>query len=275
MGREQGYESAGSRAGAAVWALYGTIAAAIVMIVADAHRIDRIDGLTDGTGTIDDLGSADDVVQLATFLQLAVLAVAAVFFVRWVLRSVRNMPALGVEDPRWSPSAAGWAWFIPILSLWRPKQVVNDLWRSADPDLAYPTPGRDWTAAKVPALMQWWWGLWLVGGLAWRVSGQGRDDSLDSFRDADNADIFGNVLMIVAAILAMAVVRRVTARQDERAAALTAAGIAPGTPPQPDLGPFLAPGAAATSVPPPPIPPVPAPPVPPPLPPVGDGADRS
>jgi hypothetical protein len=273
MGTEQGYESADSRAGAAVWALYGTIAAAIAMIVADAHRINRIDGVTDGTGTIDDLGSADDLVELASLLQLAVLVVAAVFFVRWVLRGVRNMPALGIENPRWSPRAAGWAWFIPILSLWRPKQVVNDLWRSGDPELAYPTAGRDWTAGKVPALVHWWWGVWLVGGLVWRASGQGRDDSLESFRSADNADISGNVLLIIAAVLAMAVVRRITARQDERAAGLRAEGIVPGALPQPDLGAFIAPGAPAGSVAPPP--PVPPPPVPPPLPAAGTGTGPS
>lgn len=48
-------------------------------------------------------------------------------------------------------------WLFPILSLWYPKQVVDDVWRGTVQNPSQPNTG-------------WWWGTWvatqLLGGIA-------------------------------------------------------------------------------------------------------------
>ena len=59
------------------------------------------------------------------------------------------------EEMTFSPAwAVGW-FFVPIAWLWKPFQVVREIWQvSADA----PT----WRDVEVPALLRIWWGLYLV-----------------------------------------------------------------------------------------------------------------
>jgi Tfp pilus assembly protein PilN len=47
---------------------------------------------------------------------------------------------------------------VPILGLWRPKQITNDLWRVSR---------RDYRASLT--LLNWWWGLYLAAGWVFAV----------------------------------------------------------------------------------------------------------
>lgn len=68
-------------------------------------------------------------------LQLAAYLISGVFFLIWIYRVHRNLPALGVRRPRFSPRwAVGW-FFVPILNLFRPYDVVRELWKESNPDV--------------------------------------------------------------------------------------------------------------------------------------------
>jgi uncharacterized protein DUF4328 len=57
---------------------------------------------------------------------------AIVLCCMWLHRVVRNMPALGAHDPRWTPGGAVGRCFIPILNLAHPLLSVVDAWRGSD-----------------------------------------------------------------------------------------------------------------------------------------------
>lgn len=139
-----------------------------------------------------------------------------VFFLMWVHRVVRNMPALGVLDPRWSPAGAVVRSFIPFLSLVHPMSGTLEAWRGSD-------PRRRWTnvterkAMGVPGLIIEWWSLWLIGNVVSNL-GNRVSNSKDVATAAvgDWISIAGILMNIGAAILAVLVVRDVTARQDRK-----------------------------------------------------------
>jgi hypothetical protein len=106
----------------------------------------------------DDLTASDDRVTTTGLLQSGCYLVCIVAFLAWYGRAYRNLRRLGVHELRWGQ---GWAiayWFIPIANLFRPKQVVNDIWRASDPDL----PAGNWWDRRVPALIHFWWAAWLI-----------------------------------------------------------------------------------------------------------------
>jgi hypothetical protein len=115
----------------------------------------------------------------------------------------------------------GWAvgaWFVPILNLFRPKQIANDIWRGTDPEQAQ--AGR-WTEPPVAPLVHWWWAAWLVanllGNLSFRLINDAR--TLDAERTAVAVDIAAGISYVVAGVLALRFVRAVTEREAARAAA--------------------------------------------------------
>jgi eukaryotic-like serine/threonine-protein kinase len=65
--------------------------------------------------------------------QGAMWVACAIAFISWMHRAYSNFDALPNAHRRW---ATGWsigAWFVPILNAFRPKQIINDIWRSGRP----------------------------------------------------------------------------------------------------------------------------------------------
>lgn len=134
-------------------------------------RLDAMDvpaGVRDLVGALTGLAAAAGVV-----LTLSVL-VTGVSLIRWQTRALQNMTALG-HLPRWPPAAAALAWFVPVWSLFAPKQTFDDLWRSSAPVPRGVPDDAPLETVRVPWWHGLWWGLWtgavlLVGASALRMS---------------------------------------------------------------------------------------------------------
>lgn len=142
-------------------------------------------------------------------------AVTGVVFLAWLRRSYRNLIAMGTPGLRHKPGWAVGAWFVPLLNLARPIEIVNDLWRSSDPEL--PAGDAGWYSSRPPRWFSWWWACWLatsvIGGVASRIP----EDTFTGFRVAVVAGVVSEVFGIPAALLGMRVVADVTRRQRQRA----------------------------------------------------------
>jgi hypothetical protein len=73
--------------------------------------------------------------------------VAMVMFVIWLYR-VRVIADGHGWPQRWSPGAAVWSWFAPVVNLFVPFQIMADIWRAGLPAQARPNP------ATLPGI--WW-----------------------------------------------------------------------------------------------------------------------
>jgi len=158
-------------------------------------------------------------------LSLAVTAIAffvtfiicSVVFLMWLFRARKNLPALGISAVRWSP---GWSmawWFIPIMSLFRPYQVVKETWQVTDPTSA---PGEQ-RSQKLPSYFVWWWTLYLIYTIGINVtdnyaSAVGGDPDLDEAAVLTMIDVIMLLVGMGAAWNATRIMRDITARQTQR-----------------------------------------------------------
>ena len=213
------YEPLGTRAKWVVVVLVLAVAADLVAIVsgvAEYRLLGRIDA---GEFVSDADVDANDMRQAAVgIVQLVLYVVAAFLFIRWFHRAYKNLLALGAGQLRFSPGWAIGAWFVPFLNLWRPKQIANDIWRASDP--RYPTGATGWWRdGDVPAVFQAWWALFLLSNwssqVALRLSLSGEEAS--ELQGATLTYLVSDATDLAAAILAVVVVLRTTARQDQRA----------------------------------------------------------
>jgi hypothetical protein len=152
-----------------------------------------------------ELTSSDSVMQLTGVLEVGVLAACAALFLRWLHRVVANGPALGGRELRYTPDwAVGW-WFVPVLNLVRPFQVVAEAWIVSARD-----PG-----ASLGLLLPTWWGLSVLGVVVSRLlvvrSG---GDTLPGLRTEAIIEMTASLVLIVAALLCVVMVRRLTERQE-------------------------------------------------------------
>jgi hypothetical protein len=200
-----------------VIALAAVVVADVLAIGSDWLEVDLMNRVLDGEDVaLSELDSNDNRQAGAAVLVLAAYLVAVVFFIRWFHAAYANLRALGRADLRFGTGWAIGAWFVPFLNLWRPKQIANDIWRGSDPR----TRAQDatWKDGAVPTFVDLWWAAWIVatfvGNFAFRA--WFRTDTAEEIRTATYADIASLVLDVVAAALAIVVVRRLTARQGER-----------------------------------------------------------
>ena len=214
------------------------IVAALSVLTAtlEIAHLRLVAGKTTGTLTLDLAQRVDDsnaTLGVVYILTLVAYLFSAVFFILWTHRAYKNITALGAQRPRFG---AGWAiggWFVPILGLWRPKQVVDDIWRASDPAAPAAVRPDQWRNQRTPFLLAAWWALYIAGSVADRLAARQPSDTIEHDRMATTYALCSSLLTIAGALLAVLVVTRVTGRQRARAEAVGATGAAAlsGSPP--------------------------------------------
>jgi hypothetical protein len=168
-------------------------------------------------------------------VQAAWFLVTAALWLSWFRHAYLNLPALGARRLRFRPWWAVGAWLLPVFSLFRPKQVLNDIWRASDPSLP-PDQADTWRKRPVAELLGWWWLAFVASVLVRSITTAAvhaaadlmllglLPEQLDRFQASAGIQVMADLLTVVCGLLALRVVRRTTARQGERAARLAAVG---------------------------------------------------
>ena len=188
---------------------------------AEQRTIDRL--LAGATVSDAELTAIDDRNLALLPLNIVVWIFAAFAFIRWLRAAYFNVDVVAPVERRYGHGWAIGAWFVPFLNLWRPKQIVNDVWRAGGRDVEHAQPG--W-------LLLSWWALWIFADVVLRIAGNSyaQADTPEEWRTGNIIYLVGDALSLVTAFLAVAVVRFATERLDGRAAEKAAA------PPEPPAG---------------------------------------
>ncbi|RNF89429.1 DUF4328 domain-containing protein [Streptomyces botrytidirepellens] len=183
-----------------------------------------------GDVSLDDANEADSFYVAMTGLNALVAIPATIVWAIWFRRLRLNAEAFAPGQHRMSPGWAAGSWFTPVVNLWFPKQIANDIWRASSPQGPHQVNR---------ALLNGWWvtllvsiGVGLMGSVQYTaadtkltqletgdVSGFGEVRGvIEDMKSALGISIFAMVITIAAAILALLLVRQITAMQEQRAA---------------------------------------------------------
>ncbi len=175
---------------------------------------------------------SDSLFQLGGIAELVLLLVTGILFLRWLHIVVRLSRALGVNRLQWSPSQAVWGFIIPFVSFARPYRIMRDLHDLLSPDMV-PEPPMQVRAgeggyrdvqfevppapAKLPhaSIGAWWTAFW-VGNILANFAGRQTGTTIEALLTRNTLYSVSDAVDIVSALLAVVVVRAVTARLLER-----------------------------------------------------------
>ena len=149
------------------------------------------------------------------FLLSGVVLLTAVFFLIWIYRAHKNLKVFGATELKYSPGWAVASFFVPFLNIFRPYQVIAEIWKASAKG-ARRGVGANWKFEHIPAYFGLWWGLWLLSGLldffsAFMILGGGLANQQ---LVASRYRLVYDVVSITCAVLAIVVVLRITARQE-------------------------------------------------------------
>lgn len=194
------------------------MAADAVDIVAEASRYALMDtAVGDALATVDQsaLNRSDVWIGVAAALQLLTLAGAGVLFVIWFHRVRTNGE---VFAPNGFEKGRGWAiggWFIPIAFFWIPSKIARETWVASSQTTQ---DGRLRPADSGP--VAYWWAAWVGGQLLDLLAAFVTNENsvyADDLRDAAGFAIAVDAVDILAAVLAIVFVRKLTAMQHRKA----------------------------------------------------------
>ncbi|QDT18001.1 DUF4328 domain-containing protein [Alienimonas californiensis] len=170
-----------------------------------------------------DLILNETLTAFAGIAQVALLLITVIPFLMLVHRLTANAWSFqaGGKKPDYSPGWAVGYFFIPILNLVRPAQVMNQNF-----DLSETKNGR------VPATPNLWWCGWVFAGIAGRAytamtNAAGRSGDLDLFWYAEIVSLLNCALGAASAAAAILMFRDLAARQAVMAASPAARSAAP------------------------------------------------
>ncbi len=202
----------------AVTALLAVVIVADVLSLGAAAYMRSVMGDVVSTGPsgidMDAVDRADTAIAGSGGLYLLGLIGTATLFIIWFHRVRHNAEVFAPDVQRRTPGWAIGGWFIPFANLWIPRGIAQDVLRAGQPD---PWAGE----LRHQRLLNSWWGLWIASNIFDRLAAQRYDAAEDpqAVHDAAGWLMTGSVLDIVAAVLALLFVRRLTADQNAKAMA--------------------------------------------------------
>jgi len=174
------------------------VAFALLSLTEAVAGLKAVDAISDGDL---DASSVDSLRWTLYVLETLVGVVLTVSFFLWLRRVVRNAVKFGVKRQRTNSAWTVGFWFVPVLNLWRPKQIMNDAW--------------DGSGGRSRSLVDWWWGTLLLAQYvtysAAYVFGGASDGG--QLRNALKYGVFCALLGSAAFVLAGLLVHRLTRMQ--------------------------------------------------------------
>ena len=142
-----------------------------------------------------------------------------IIFLVWFYRATKNINSFGAKYVN-SPGMAVVWWFIPIMNLWKPHEVAQQIWRASNPEIKL-TEGTEWKKVPSSNIITIWWVLGLVSIFAAIVIDVVFDP--EQTQDPLSMSLYQNIVTIPAVVVSiisifyfMRMIRQISVWQDRK-----------------------------------------------------------
>ncbi len=158
------------RAKVAVIFIWVVLAIQLLSGISSFLQYELLTRMASGEFDFDEIYANDTREQAIAILHLALYLLSTVFFIRWFRRAYFNLHLLR-RDLQFSEGWAAGAWFVPIVNLFRPYQIMTDLYRGMQDELQK----RQLTGADLSlSYVKTWWAVWIgamvIGQIVFRYA---------------------------------------------------------------------------------------------------------
>lgn len=150
------------RAKFAIILIFISMAIDIIALLSDYMQYNLLSNAANGLGISTEDATINDLrQQLINLTNLTIIIVSGIVFIRWFRRAYFNLH----QKTDYLTESEGWAagaWFVPVLSWFRPFQIMRDLYVETDKILM--THVIDYKARTNMFVLVSWWTIWILNG---------------------------------------------------------------------------------------------------------------
>lgn len=198
------------RAKNAITLLWIVLALEIGNLASNFFQYDLLQTAASGGEITDEAAAANDLrQQMMAILYTIAYIVSVTTFILWFRRAYNNLH----QRAMYLSYSEGWAagsWFVPILNLYRPYQIMKEMYT----ETRHLLQSKGFPEISLSAkLLGWWWALWIasrfVGQFAFRYSLKA--ETIDELLTGTIAEIVNGIIGIPLTIIAIRVVKEYAA----------------------------------------------------------------
>jgi len=167
------------------------VSVTVIAIVTSFQELAMLKKMQSGILVTDEEAATSDLIQgIIGLVQTALYIVSVVVFLNWFRRAYGNLHRLGISGLAHKENMALWSWFIPIISLFRPVQIMNEIWTKTQERI------RNFDVTYVikygGIIIGLWWTLFICTNIIGRLI-------FNSVMDAETIEelIYGSQLVLV------------------------------------------------------------------------------
>lgn len=151
------------RAKVAIILIWAMVALEIILLISGYFQYELIQTVINGGEISEEAANANDTrEQVLAIIYLIVHIVSAVTFIRWFRRAYYNLHV----KVKFLSHTEGWAagaWFVPIVCLYRPFQIMQELYKETTKYLS--KKGVVMNEKITTSYLGIWWALWVISSL--------------------------------------------------------------------------------------------------------------
>ncbi len=199
------------RARAAVIILWIIMLADIISILASFQEGSLYEKQIAGAEVPEEqIQSAHLFTQKINSIQIIVAITSAFFFIRWFYRAYYNLHLIGLPHIKLK---AGWAigcWFVPILNLYRPYTIMDEIWRGTEA-LTQGDFSENWRTRNAGGLVAGWWTTFIITSAFSNIAGTKlvNAEGAVAYLNAIHTDMASEAVHLIAAFVALNLIKKV------------------------------------------------------------------
>jgi hypothetical protein len=197
----------GQRAKIAIMLLWIVLTVEIISLLSDYLQYDLLQTVANGGQISSETATANDLRQkIIGLIYLAVFIISGITFIRWFRRAYYNLH-LKAESLSFTEGWAAGCWFVPIISLYRPNQIMKELYQETQSLLS--KKNENYAKKLTTHSIGWWWALWIIssflGQFIFRYSLKA--ETIDELTTSTVASIVASIIGIPLAIITVKVIK--------------------------------------------------------------------
>lgn len=197
----------GQRAKNAITLIWIVFALEIISLISGYFQYDLLQTVVNGSEISMETATANNTRELMIgIIYLIAYIISAITFIQWFRRAYFNLHL----KVNYLSHTEGWAagcWFVPIICLYRPYQIMKEIYQETKKLLI--KNGIDYKQSFSTNALGWWWTLWIISGIisqfVYRYSMKA--ESIDELITSTVASMIGNIIGIPLALITVKVIR--------------------------------------------------------------------
>lgn len=201
-----------SRAKVAIALIWVVLALDVISFISGYLQLNLIltfeDGIAVSEARID---ANDDRERVVGIMYVIAYVISGIVFIRWFRRAYFNLH----QRKEFLSFSEGWAagcWFVPIVSLYRPLQIMKELYEETRNFLI--SKGETLQKDLTTNFLGLWWTLFILNNFIGQIIFRIDADSLPALKGVTFLSLVGNVVGIILAFVTVKVIRDYSEAED-------------------------------------------------------------